>query len=200
MLTVVIQAGGESRRMGKDKALAPFLGSPLIQRVIGRVAPLADELLVTTNQAEDYRFLGLPLFSDLIPGRGSLGGLYTALGAAKQPLVAVVACDMPFVNPEMLVAGRDLLLETDFDAFIPKTSHGSEPFHAVYRKATCLPAIEKAIQGDMWRVDAWYPDAKVRFLSEDEALAYDPQSLAFFNVNTGEDLARAEQIAKQEAN
>jgi molybdopterin-guanine dinucleotide biosynthesis protein A len=197
MLTVVIQAGGESRRMGKDKALIPFLGAPLIQRVRGRVAPLADELLVTTNQPQDYRFLGLPLYPDLIPGRGALGGLYTALSAASQPLVAVVACDMPFVNAVMLAAGRDLLLETDFDAFIPKTSHGSEPFHAVYRKETCLPAIQKAIQEDKWRVDAWYHDARVRFILEEEALAYDPQNLAFFNVNTIEDLAQAEQIAKQ---
>ena len=108
MLTVVIQAGGESRRMGQDKALIPFLGDHLIQRVRGRVAPLADELLVTTNQPQGYRFLGLPLFPDLIPGRGALGGLYTALSAASQPLVAVVACDMPFVNAEMLAAGRDM--------------------------------------------------------------------------------------------
>jgi molybdopterin-guanine dinucleotide biosynthesis protein A len=198
MLTVVIQAGGESSRMGMDKALVPFLGSNLIQRVIGRVAPLADEMLVTTNQPEDYRFLGLTMFADVIPGRGALGGLYTALSAAKQPLVAVVACDMPFVNPKMLAAGRDLLLESDYDAVIPQTPHGTEPFHAVYRKETCLPAVEYAIQQDKWRVDAWYPDARVRLLSEEETLSYDPRGVAFFNVNTLEDLTQAEQIAKQE--
>ncbi len=103
MLTVVIQAGGESRRMGQDKALLPFLGKPLIQRVIERVASLADELLVTTNRPEAYQFLDLPLFPDVIPGRGALGGLYTALSAASQPLVAVVACDMPFASPALLM-------------------------------------------------------------------------------------------------
>ncbi|MDD2695858.1 MAG: NTP transferase domain-containing protein, partial [Anaerolineales bacterium] len=75
MLTLVIQAGGESRRMGTDKALVPFLGVPLIERVIARLAGLGDELVVTANQPEAYRYLNLPIFSDLLPGRGALGGL-----------------------------------------------------------------------------------------------------------------------------
>ena len=95
MLTICVQAGGESSRMGQDKALMPFLGRPLIQRVTDRLAPIADEVIVTTNHPEDYRFLGLPLFPDLKPGRGALGGLYTALSSATCESVAVVACDMP---------------------------------------------------------------------------------------------------------
>ncbi|MFL7867205.1 MAG: molybdenum cofactor guanylyltransferase, partial [Anaerolineales bacterium] len=70
MLTICVQAGGESRRMGRDKALMPFLGRPLIQRVVDRLSPIADEIIVTTNNPDDYRFLGLPLFPDLKPGRG----------------------------------------------------------------------------------------------------------------------------------
>jgi len=73
MLTICVQAGGESRRMGQDKALMPFLGRPLIKRVIDRLSPIADEVIVTTNIPDDYRFLNLPLFPDLKPGRGSLG-------------------------------------------------------------------------------------------------------------------------------
>ena len=102
MLSLVIQAGGQSRRMGQDKALLPFLGRPLVSRVIDRLASLADEVLVTTNQPEAYAFLGLPLLPDLKPGRGALGGLYTAVASAGSPLVAVVACDMPFVSPEVI--------------------------------------------------------------------------------------------------
>ena len=81
-LTVVVQAGGESRRMRQDKGLVPFLGRTLIERVIDRVSPAADELIVTTNNLDEYKFLGLPLYSDLIQGTGALGGLYTALHAA----------------------------------------------------------------------------------------------------------------------
>ena len=79
MLTVCIQAGGASSRMGEDKALKAFLGRPLIQRVVERLAPIAEEVIVTTNNPDDYRFLGLPLFPDLKPGRGALGGLYLSL-------------------------------------------------------------------------------------------------------------------------
>ncbi len=193
MLTIVIQAGGESRRMGQDKALAPFLGGTLIERVIQRVARLADEIIVTTNKPEAYSFLGCALAADVVPGRGALGGLYTALSAASQPLVMVVACDMPFVSAQMLAHQRDLLIEGGFDAVIPRTSGGTEPFHAVYRRETCLPLVIDVIQADKWRVDAWYAKAKVRLLSPEETGSLDPEGLAFWNVNTPEELAEAEQ-------
>lgn len=192
MLTVAIQAGGESRRMGQDKALIPFLGRPLVQRVIERVAPIADEIIVTTNKAEDYRFLRLPLFPDLIPGRGALGGLYTALSGAGQPLVAVVACDMPFVCAELLAAGRDVLLASGDDIAIPHFSGGLEPFHAVYRRETCLPCIKSAIDADKWRADAWFAQVKVHLMREDELRKFDADLRCFENVNTPEELEEAE--------
>jgi molybdopterin-guanine dinucleotide biosynthesis protein A len=197
MLTVAIQAGGESRRMGQDKALIPFLGRPLITRVIERLAPLADEILVTTNRPQAYQFLGLPLYPDLIAGRGALGGLYTALSAAKQPLVAVVACDMPFASRELLAAGRDLLVQTHADIVIPHSGDGLEPFHAVYRRETCLPRIQAALQADKWRVDSWFAQVQLIRLGPAEIAACDPQGLCFWNVNTPEDLKIAEQRAIQ---
>jgi molybdopterin-guanine dinucleotide biosynthesis protein A len=198
MLSVVIQAGGESRRMGRDKALIPFLGRPLIERVIARVSYLADEILVTTNRLQEYQFLSLPLFRDVIPDRGALGGLYTAIHAASQPLVAVVACDMPFVQPELLAYERDLLLNSMIDAVIPKTEGGTEPFHAVYRRDSCLPQILTALQAEKWRVDSWFSRVHIRFLNQEEIFQFDPRGLAFNNVNTPEELAEAERIAAQD--
>jgi len=198
MITVVIQAGGESRRMGQDKALVPFLGKTLIERVIGRLAHLADEMVVTTNQPDDYAFLSLRLAEDVIPGRGALGGLYTALSAARHELVVVVACDMPFVSPSLVAYQHDLLTSGNFDAVIPRTAGGTEPFHAVYRRQTCLSYVEQVIQEDKWRVDAWYARANVRLLSPEETRPYDPDGLAFWNVNTPEDLAEAEGVARGE--
>src|SRR5512145_1418479 len=119
MLTVCIQAGGESSRMGEDKALKTFLGRPLIQRVVDRLSSIADEVIVTTNRPEDYAFLNLPLFPDLKPGRGALGGLYTAIASAKYPIVAVVACDMPFASASLLEAASKLLVDEDADVVIP---------------------------------------------------------------------------------
>ena len=160
MLTVCIQAGGASSRMGEDKALKPFLGRPLIQRVIERLSPIADEMIVTTNHPEDYRFLGLRLFPDLKPGRGALGGLYTAIASATQPLVAVVACDMPFASPTLLEAAGRLMSRRRRMWSSPEASEGYEPIHAVYRRATCLPAIESAIEADQWKVIAWFPQVR----------------------------------------
>jgi molybdopterin-guanine dinucleotide biosynthesis protein A len=196
MLTLVIQSGGESRRMGQDKALLPFLGQPLIQRVVQRLGPLAAEILVTTNHVEDYQFLNLPLISDIYPGRGALGGVYTALKSASQPLVAIAACDMPFASPALFTAELDILLTSDYDIAIPHSGEGLEPFHAVYRRATCLPAVEAALEGGRWRVDAWFAAVKVRVLSTAEIQTYDPQMLCFRNVNTPEELRQAEALAR----
>jgi molybdopterin-guanine dinucleotide biosynthesis protein A len=196
MLTVCIQAGGESSRMGEDKALKPFLGRPLIQRVIDRLSPIADELIVTTNHPESYQFLGLRLIPDLKPGRGALGGLYTAITSASQPLVAVVACDMPFASPALLEAASRLMVQEAADVVIAKTEEGYEPIHAVYRRETCLPSIEAAIEADQWRVIAWFPQVKVRILTSDELKQYDPQGLAFWNVNTPDEFIQAEQLAQ----
>jgi molybdopterin-guanine dinucleotide biosynthesis protein A len=198
MLTVCIQAGGASSRMGEDKALKTFLGRPLIQRVVERLSPIADELIVTTNRPEDYTFLNLPLSlrADLRPGRGALGGLYTAIASASHPLVAVVACDMPFASPALLEMSGQLLLQEEADVVIPKSEEGYEPLHAVYRRETCLPAIEAAIDADQWKVIAWFPQVTLRVLTPEEIKQHDPSGLAFWNVNTPEEFSKAQEIAK----
>ncbi|MEA3351895.1 MAG: molybdenum cofactor guanylyltransferase [Chloroflexota bacterium] len=194
MLTIVIQAGGQSSRMGQDKALMLFLGYPLIERVLNRVLHLADEVMITTNHASGYRYLNIPLIPDEIPNRGALGGLYTALKAAQHPLVAVVACDMPFVNAEILSAARDILTNTQADAVIPYTEAGLEPLHAVYRRATCLPAVKAAIEAGKWRAISWHADVDIHILPPEELRKYDPRGITFENVNTPEELRQAEEL------
>ncbi len=196
-ITVVIQAGGMSSRMGEDKALKPFLGRPLIQRVIDNLTPIADELIVTTNRPADYAFLNLRLIPDLKPGRGALGGLYTAIASATHPFVAVVACDMPFASQTFFEGARKLMVKEDTDVVIAKTNEGYEPFHALYRRETCLPAIESAIDADQWKVIAWFPKVKVRELTLEEVKEFDPSSLCFWNLNTPEEFLQAEKQANE---
>jgi molybdopterin-guanine dinucleotide biosynthesis protein A len=209
MLTVCIQAGGQSSRMGEDKALKTFLGRPLIQRVVERVSLIADELIVTTNRPAEYSFLHLRLIPDLKPGRGALGGLYTAIASASQPFVAVVACDMPFASAALLEAATQILVREGADVVIARAApraeragkgeEGYEPLHAVYRRETCLPAIEAAIAADQWKVIAWFPEVKVRVLDADEIKVSDPQGLAFWNVNTPDEFAKAEELATSQS-
>jgi molybdopterin-guanine dinucleotide biosynthesis protein A len=199
-MAIVIQAGGGSTRMGQNKALMSFLGQPLIARVIQRVRPLASEILITTNQPDEFAFLDLPCIPDKIIGLGALGGLYTALSASSAPLAGVVACDMPFVSPDLLAAERDLLLNENVDVVLPLLEHGYEPFHAVYRLETCLPAVKKAVEAGKRRAIAWLPDVKVHAMNEDEVRRYDPQLLAFKNVNTPEEFRQAEELAASQEN
>ena len=198
MLTVVIQAGGASSRMGEDKALKIFLGKPLIQRVIERMSPIADEIIVTTNRPAEYAFLNLRLVPDLKPGRGALGGLYTAIASAAHPLVAVVACDMPFASQMFFEGARKLMVKEEADVVIAQTDEGYEPLHALYRRETCLPAIESAIDADQWKVIAWFPQVKVRTLTPDEIKSLDPTGLCFWNLNTPEEFAEAERRANEQ--
>jgi len=195
MLSVVIQAGGQSTRMGENKALKLFLGRPLIQRVSERVAPIADELLVTTNEPDDYAFLSLPLFPDVKPGRGPLGGLYTALTAASHPIVAVVACDMPFASAPLLAAAAGILEQEQADVVIAETPEGFEPLHAVYRRGPCLAAVESAMKADQWRMISWFSKVRVRKLTHEELSEFNPDGLAFWNLNTPEEFSEAERRA-----
>lgn len=198
MLTISIQAGGKSTRMGQDKALMPFMGRPLIERIIQRVAPIADEIIITTNEPQAYQFLGLPLFADIHPERGALGGLRTALACASHPLVAVLACDMPFASPELINFQKKIMLDENVDVVIPGGPDGLEPLHSLYRRETCLPACQGAILADKWKLISWFPQVKVRTLQPDEIRPYDQAGLVFWNLNTPEEFKRAEAIASEQ--
>ena len=198
MLTLAIQAGGKSSRMGQDKALMPFRGVPLIQYVMARLAPLADEIIVTTNAPENYAFLGVPLFTDIIPERGALGGLYTALKSASHAQVAVVACDMPFASNPFFLTASKLLSTSEADIVIPQTEHGFEPLHALYRRETCLHPIEKALDANKWKVISWFDEVRVHALTLAETAEFSNNGLAFWNLNTPEDFNRAETLQPEE--
>jgi molybdopterin-guanine dinucleotide biosynthesis protein A len=194
-LSVCIQAGGQSRRMGQNKALMPFAGRPLIQRVIERVRPVAGEILIISNEPAAFEFLNLPVLPDRIAGRGVLGGLYTALFEAQSPFVAPVACDMPFVNAALLQAELELMLSGSADVVIPESPNGLEPLHAVYRRETCLPVVKEALLLEQRRLIGWFERVNVRVLTQAEAAEFDPDQTAFININTPDDLVRAELLA-----
>lgn len=192
MLTIAIQAGGESHRMGRNKALLPLAGRSLIEHVLVRLEGLGDEIFITTNLPQDYSFLGLRLVSDLVPGIGTLAGLHTSLATARGDSVLVVACDMPFISRPLLehLVG----LASQADVVIPRHGDKYEPLHAVYNRHNCLPALENALAAGAKRLTGFFPQVKVLLVEESEFSRLDPQGLSFFNINTPEDLAQAEKI------
>jgi molybdopterin-guanine dinucleotide biosynthesis protein A len=177
--------------MGRDKALVPLAGKPLIQHVLDRVLGLGDDTLITTNRPQDYAHLGYRLVRDREPGAGALTGLYTALQAARHETVLVLACDMPFVSRTLLEHLLNRAAEAD--VVIPWRRGEYEPLHAVYRRA-CLPAIEAALASEDRRVISFFPRVLVLKVEGAELERLDPDGRSFFNVNTPQDLVEAERL------
>ena len=194
-LTVAILAGGRSSRMGTDKAFVRVLGRPLIEEALAQLAGLGSETLIVTNQPDDYRYLGVPLHGDVLPDKGALGGLYTALAAATRPHVLCVACDMPFVVRPLLEHLVGLAADADTDVVVPRVGGEAEPFRAVYTRAACLGPIRRALDAGRMRMISFYPEVRVRWVEAAEIDRYDPRHLSFFNVNTPEDLEAARRLA-----
>ncbi len=178
--------------MGRDKALIPLHGRPLVQRVLERLSSMADEVILSTNTPAAFSFLNVAALPDEEPGQGALGGLRTVLKAAAFPFVAAVACDMPFASPDLFKYELDLIQQAGADVVIPVSTDGLEPLHAVYRCETCLPAIESALQAGQYRMTDWLKEVKVEEVPPEVTARYDPEGLAFWNLNTPEEFQQAE--------
>jgi molybdopterin-guanine dinucleotide biosynthesis protein A len=184
-LTVAIQAGGESSRMGRDKSFVLYQGRPMIEVVRERVEVLGEELIVITNNPGPYAYLQLPLYADQYAGCGPLAGIHTALKSASHDHVLIVACDMPLLNRSLL---RYLIsLRETADVIVPRWGKFPEPLHAVYSKA-CLQAVESYLEAERYKITGFYADVKVRTIDKEIIARFDPQGQSFTNVNTPADL------------
>ena len=186
-ITGVILGGGQSRRMGRDKRRLNWEGEPFLDLVCRLMSALFDEILVVTAQ-EDYDCSHLPvrLVTDKIPQKGSLGGLYTGLLEAQNPLTFVVACDMPFLLKESIVR---LCLEPANDIVVVKLSTGMQPLHARYSKR-CAPIVEQMIQEGDLKIQNLVSRSGLTVKIFEESLFddIDPYRQSFMNINTPADL------------
>jgi molybdopterin-guanine dinucleotide biosynthesis protein A len=194
----VVLAGGQSRRLGRDKAVEPIAGQPLIQRVIERVSQVSTEMVVVV--ASRARGEALPLSEahrialDIYLGKGSLGGIFSGLTAVQEEWGLVVACDMPFLNLELL---RYMMsLREGVDAVVPVLEGRPEPTHALYSRA-CLPHIEERLKADDLKIAGFFEEVRVRYVPEEDIARFDPDYLSFFNINSQSDLDQALALAAQ---
>lgn len=187
-ITGIVLGGGQSRRMGCDKRRLEWEGEPFLDRSSRLMSMLFDEVIVVTAK-NDYDCSHLPvrLVTDKIPGKGSLGGLYTGLIEATSPVVFVVACDMPFLKTECI--SRICLFSDIDDALVVKLSTGVQPLHACYSKR-CLPIIENMIQKDDLKIQNLFADSslKVDIIEESIFDDIDPYRRSFMNINNPADL------------
>jgi molybdopterin-guanine dinucleotide biosynthesis protein A len=192
-VTGVIQAGGKSTRMGgRPKALMELGGRRIIDRVADVVRAVTDDLLIVTNTPELYASLALPMVPDVFPDHGSLGGIYSGLRAAPGDAAFTVACDMPFLTPEVarLVIDRAALA----DVVLPTSSGGRlETLHACYAKS-CLGPMESKLRQGQLRIAGFFDEVRVLAIPEDEVAHFRDPEIIFMNVNTPEELARAREL------
>lgn len=198
--TVAIIAGGKSSRMGTDKSFVVLDGKPLIEHVLAQVADLGqDETILITNRPDDYAHLGLPMHGDVIPEKGSLGGIYTAIHHSRSPYTQVIACDTPFVKPDLLrhLLGLRAAPDGPFDVIVPRVKAYPQGLHGLYSK-DCLPPIRERMDADRLHVIGFYPKVRLRYVDEEEYAPFDPTGVSFFNVNTPEELEQAHRIVAGE--
>jgi molybdopterin-guanine dinucleotide biosynthesis protein A len=192
-LSAAILAGGQSRRMGEDKALIEFDGRPMVEYVLDAARQVADETFIVATDRPEYERFGCRVVPDRLPRSGSLGGIYTAISEAKHDRVLVLACDMPFVNTDLLrfMAER----AHSCDALVPslaaeRSDQGGfetlETLHAIYAKS-CLPAIQRQLDAGVYKVIGFFTEVNVQKITEDEITAIDAELLSFFNTNTPEE-------------
>ncbi|MFZ1747515.1 MAG: molybdenum cofactor guanylyltransferase [Nitrospirales bacterium] len=190
----VVLAGGESRRMGKDKRNLEWGGTKFLDKVCLTLGELFDEIILVTA-IEDYPCGHLPvrLVTDAIPHKGSLGGMFTGIKEASHCSVFVVACDMPFLNS--LVISR-LCALPESDVLIVKLSTGYQPLHARYSKR-CSLIMEKMIQEGNLRIQSLIQDPSLSIQIVEESLFQDidPHGYSFLNINTPSDYEFARKAA-----
>lgn len=191
--SVVVQAGGESSRMGKDKGLLPLRAQPLVQHILDQVKGFGDETIIISNQPESYQRFGYLVFQDVYPKKGALGGLYSAIYHSKEPYSLVLACDMPFLNRPFI----EYLVKhaPDYDAVVPhiQSKGYTEPFRAIYSKR-CLPVIQAALETNRFRIQDTLADLAVRYIDRSEILKFIDIKKLFININTPTDLSLASNL------
>ena len=195
----IILAGGKSLRLGHDKVLETVGNRSLLEQVVSCVESLCSEVIIVTADERSFpKFSGYPklkIVTDILPGRGSLGGIYTGLAKSDSFYNLVVACDMPFLNQPLL---RYMFnIATDFDFVVPRVNNLLEPLHAIYSQ-NCLAPAEYILKQGRRVIVELLSMVRVRYVETEEIDRIDPEHLSFFNVNTEDDLILARKLADGE--
>ena len=196
----IILAGGRSLRLGRDKTSEVLFGQSLLARSVQRLKRLGNHLILAISDTQNltYEILDyneIRIVGDKVKGHGPLVGIYSGLFASTTEKNIVVACDMPFVNTDLLkyMSG----IADGFDAVVPKVGSLVEPLCAVYARS-CMTTIDRMFKERKLGVRHLLNQLNVRYVTPEEIDCFDTDHLSFFNINTEEDLIKARQIAFDE--
>ena len=195
----IILAGGTSKRMGGvRKALQVLAGKTLLDRVVERLKPLFDELILVTNDPSLYSAFPGRVVTDTHPGKGPLGGLEAGLMATYDKVNFVCGCDMPFLNKGLICYMKSYA--SSYDVVIPRIGRFIEPLHAFYDKRV-LDIIRTHLEQDNRKLASLLiAPLRVYHISEDITRKFGPSFLSFFNINTWTDLELAHTLLEAKSN
>jgi len=180
-MNAVILVGGKSCRMGTNKAFLELKGKTFIELQIELLREMFDEISISANTPSEYEYLNLPIFKDIYPGKGPLGGIYTSLINSSSLHTFMLACDMPFVGPKLIKHLKDLTKE--YDVVIPKSENGLEPLHAFYSK-NCIEPIKRELDENNLRIRSFFPQVNVKIVELDSLASSDHFKNSIKNLNT----------------
>jgi molybdenum cofactor guanylyltransferase len=189
----IILAGGDSKRLGRPKALLDFCGTSLIKIMVESLNRVFDQITLVTDRPELYPGLPVLMTSDLIKDevKSPLRGIHAGLSISPLPYQFVVACDMPFINTELI--SYMARFAADYDAVVPRVDNHFQPLHAFYSRS-CIDIISRQIAGGLYKVIDFYDNLKIRFIDSAEIKRFDPEEISFTNINTWPDYEQALKI------
>jgi molybdopterin-guanine dinucleotide biosynthesis protein A len=189
-ISCAILSGGRSRRMGQDKALVQIQNRTLIERTYDVARMVFDDIMIVSSHHDAIGNIEARVVPDVLPISGSITGVVSALLHSNTARVFVLGCDMPFLKEEAIKFMVDEV--RDEDVFVPKTDAGFEPLHAIYDR-TCISALLVAIERGKMKVTDVFSFLRVRTF-QPSSLFFSGGVSVFTNINTREDLYRAESV------
>jgi len=191
--TGVILSGGLSTRFnGNNKAFIRVGGKLMLDRLYDVFSDLFDEIILVTNHPLQFLEWDLTIVSDIFSDRSSLTGIHAGLFYMKNPFAFFSACDTPFLKKE-LVETLIENIEKNIDIIMPETAAGFEPLCAIYSKR-CLKQAEQHLKENKFKIQWAFRGNRIKNIPENLLRTKDPDLLSFFNINTPDDLVRAEEI------
>lgn len=195
-MTGIILAGGKNTRLKTAKSFLKIGNETIIENIMTKFKSLFDEIIIVTNNPELFNHLTnhhlTKIVNDVIPDKGSLGGIYSGLVISKSKYNFVVACDMPFINGQLINYMKNNC--DGFDVIIPKLKYGYEALHSIYSK-NCIGFIKKQLQQNKLKIIDFFPQVKVKEINEDTIKQFDSKLVSFLNINTNADYQQALGIA-----
>ncbi|MNM81816.1 putative molybdenum cofactor guanylyltransferase [compost metagenome] len=200
-LSAIILAGGRSSRMGRNKAMLPLAGVPVIERLMEQLKQVVDHIVIAGGNNDTYDHLGVAIVQDVYPDKGPLSGLHAGLTACSTPWSLVVACDMPFVDQKVFQQLAEIAVtaessENKIEAIVANVGGRIHPLLGAYRQSV-LPSLSRELMDGNLKMTTWVESLRVEYVDERALCATStgltPEMLQF-NMNKPDDYLYAKRL------